>query len=368
MRIPISLLAFLPLTFLLFACGNSSNSSMNTSFFSGGTSLVPVTDPREGAFTIQMPKGWKGEASLERVSDQTRSRGFAKSPDGSSMLFFGDVKMPIFWMPNPQMNIREGMSLGPVTQVRSYQPANIFFESYVRNQYGKLPGFRLVSNQPHPELQQRVEAVAAKYGVQALITTTAVAFDFDDNGKTIHGQINGTTYRMQGIWMVDVHGYLTEDNPADMETLMQKVMASFETSPEWQARENQRQQQRNAAMQAQTRQIDEQTRLNTMAHNQRMADMKQNFDSHQRMMQDRYAANDAYNQAWSNNQNSQDGQHERFVDMIREEETVTNGAYQGKVEAGYNQYYVNPNTGEYIGTNNMQNPNASVYELWKKKY
>lgn len=115
---------------------------------------------------------------------------------------------------------------------------------------------------------------------------------------------------------------------------------------------------------------------------QRMQDQKAQFESHQNMMKERYAANDANHERFINNirggssyveSNSADDNQRQFINMIREEQVVLNN--EGKkylVEAHSDRYWMNSN-GEYIKTDDsFFNPNGDLnlnnqtWELVKK--
>lgn len=358
--IPLFLLSIIS----LFACTPDSDTYgeqdySETSFMqtsnnaSGG--LVRMTDPKEGAFSIMMPQGWKSQVSLERPHGQIRTCGVATSPDGATRIFFGDPNLPSFLSPNPQFGMFEGMQTGnPLQQVRRFMQAEQFFPGYVKQYYGQLPGFRLTGTQSNPDLQQHLEKKAREYGLQPYITTTTVSFEFSENGQTIKAAIHGATLGMQEVWLADVNGYMTSGDPQKADQLIREVVVSHQTNPQWQQRENMRNQQK--------------MRQSQIAHQQRMQANQQRFQAHQNMMQQRYNAADAQHQNWMQNQAIQDQQHDQFIDYIRDQETVTNGTQTGKVDAGYNNYYVDPNTGNYIGTNSYENPDVSVYEHWRRKY
>ncbi|MDX1909778.1 MAG: hypothetical protein SF053_22260 [Bacteroidia bacterium] len=359
---------YIPVMLLAVTGCQFFSTSTPFSMFTSGVSLVEITEPREAAFTVQLPKDWDIQLALVRPHEQTRSIGFAKSPDGRDCVFFGDTRLPMCYIPAPHMGMPAGMNMGsPLLLVTPFVAADRYFQQYVKDRYGRLPGFRITGITPNPEHQQLVEAAARRNGIQAQITTARVSFEFEEGGERAYAQVNGTTFQIQQVWMSDVYGFITLGDTTQMSRLTGQIVSTLKPNPRWQEQENLRHQQKMAAMQAQTRQIQEQTRLNTLAHQQRMQQMHQNFNAHQQRMQDLQASHDAHNQAWAAQQGLQDRQHERFIDYIREEETVTNGQQTGKVESGYSQYYVNPQTGAYIGTNSYENPDASVYELWHIK-
>lgn len=339
---------------MLAACG-SDPSYMNDHLAATGMSFVEVADPAEGAFTVAMPKGWKTAVGLLRPQGQLRSCGFALSPDGEACVFFGDPRMPSFYLPAPQYGMYAGMSLGsPMFQVIDYVPADRFFVDYVRRQYGHLPGFRVLGQAPNAWHQAQIDTLAARLGMQVRSSATSVAFTFIEDGKPVQAQVNGATYQVYQGWMADVYGFITSGDTSSLGSLATGVFASVKTQPQWQQQENARHQQ-----------MAEQSNL---AHQQRMQQMQQNFNAHQERMKNLSAANDAYNEAWRQRQLSQDRQHDQFIDYIRGEETVTNGNQTAKVESGYNHYYVNPTDQTYIATDSPYQPDMSVYELWRRKY
>jgi hypothetical protein len=321
-------------------------------FTACGSDLTRVADTRENAFSLELPEDWQNFITLERPYDQVRNCAVSISPDQRSRLFFGDPNLPTFALPNPQMYLHAGMNTGsPLFQVRNFQPADQFFADYMNRTYGQLENFQLIETAPNPFYQQAVEEMAAEENVQAHITTTKIRFSYTDQGEEVQGVINGMTLQVQEIWMAGLYGFTTMDDTEEMEALSRQALASYEIHPEWQEQENLRNQQK---MQQQT-----------AAHQRRMQQQQQNFQAHQNRMQQRYNAADAQYNNWRQNQAAQDLQHDRFIDNIRDKETVTNGSYSGKVDAGYNNYYVDPNTGNYIGTNIQENPDISVYEHWK---
>lgn len=89
------------------------------------------------------------------------------------------------------------------------------------------------------------------------------------------------------------------------------------------------------------------------AHHQRMQSRQQAFDSQQAAHRDKWEAINQSSMAAYNSANAaSDKNHNRFLNYIKDQETVTNSG-DGKryqVETGSNQYYVN-DQGQYIGTN-----------------
>ncbi len=316
--------------------------------------FVKMTDPKEGAFSILMPQGWNSQIALERPEGQVRICGASTSPDGSSRIFFGDPNMPTFMVPNPQMGMNAGMQTGSrMLVILPYMPADQFAADYAKRCYGQLPGFTITQVAPNQQYQAEVAAKFREVGLNPRMSAAFATFEFTYEGKQIRGRINSMTAQFEGTWVVEVNGFTTSGDPAATEKILNTVIESHQTNPQWQQQENMRNQQQMAQSNAN--------------HQQRMNNLKQNFNSHQNMMQQRYSAADAQHQNWQNNQAAQDQQHSQYMDYVRGQENVTNGTQSGKVDAGYNNYYVDPNTGQYIGTDSYTNPDPGTYEQWEKK-
>lgn len=98
------------------------------------------------------------------------------------------------------------------------------------------------------------------------------------------------------------------------------------------------------------------------AHNARMRSNQANFDARQAAHRDMSnSVNNSIMGTWHSNNASMDRQQNATINGIRGEQDAWNPhtGQQGKVEAGYNNYWVNSD-GQYIGTNDvMYDPNAN---------
>ena len=60
-----------------------------------GLSFVPWTDPREGAFRVEVPRGWKVDGGAFRAGPtDTRTALSVTSPDGGISISVGDSRLP----------------------------------------------------------------------------------------------------------------------------------------------------------------------------------------------------------------------------------------------------------------------------------
>lgn len=104
------------------------------------------------------------------------------------------------------------------------------------------------------------------------------------------------------------------------------------------------------------------------AHNQRMAVMQQNFNASQRAFESkRDAINASIMANYNSNNAASDKSHNRFLNYIKEQETVSANGQRYQVQGGSNQYWVNQNH-QYQGSNDPNyDPNRNqetVNQTW----
>lgn len=342
---------------------NTSNGKTETIEF------VTMTDPNENAFSIALPKGWNNMIGLERVGNETRNCGVSVSPDNKSRIFFGDPSIPAFTKPIPQIGLYEGYNSGnPRDQVRSFVPAEKFYSDYATGAFGRNQGFKILSVKPDRAVEQKYRKTFESTGggtAQMGIHTASVIFEYTLNNESYKGKILGVSIDGPTSWNTDLNGFTAPTAQFEtMEKIIGTITESFKTNPQWREQQNQA---FAARMQNQQQQSNAQMQQMTSAHNQRMADMNNNWNAHQQRMGNLQQSYDQQNQSWQNQQNSIDNQHKRTIDGIREEQLVrgNNGQY-GKVESGYNNYYVNPNTNQYFGTNSELQSVPENYQQWEQ--
>ena len=324
----------------------------------GVPGFIDATDPTEQAFRIKVPQGWNSQLGTARVGGNNTPKTWmtSASPGGETYVFVGDTRLPSFMVPGAYPMLEQFAHTDPTTAVSPYIEAAQFGASYAQNRYGQASNFRVTDSGPDTTLDQHFRKEFQQFGKQAYISAALVSFEFIESGKTVYGGIRVATILMQNTnWIASVSGYTTIATPADADQTLQTIMYSFVPNPQWQQQEHQRTQAAMAQSQAD--------------HQARMRANQQQFDAHQQMMQQRYDAADQQHQQWRQDQAAKDRGHEQFTDYIRDEQNVYNGNQQGKVE-GYNEHvWVNPDSGEYIGTDDhFEDHSAEGFEEWQQGY
>lgn len=343
---------------------NSSSNQQQMHTQQTPKNFVRISDPKENAFSVMMPKGWQAQVSLERPHDQVRPCGMATSPDGASRIFFGDPQIPTFVLPNS--SYVQLAQMNPMFRVMPKMDAKGFAQDYIQKVYGQQSQPQISQIRGDQEIYQIMAERGRKLGVQGNLDVAVANFSFNYQGQSVKGELYSIVIQVQDLWIGDVVGLTTTDNPAKISPLLHTMFRSYETNPQWTQQQKIKQQQAMAQSQANHQQRMQMRQQSFNAHQQRMKSNQQAFDASTQVWRQQQNMNDQSHQNWMNQQNAGDQGQQQFLNYIRDENTVTNGGYEGQVQSGYNYYWVDQN-GQYIGTNINENPDPSKYTLWKKK-
>ena len=324
--------------------------------------LVTVTEPMEGAFTIQMPGGWRNQAYLQREHDMNRIIASSVSPDGGTMIYLGDPRIPYFMEPNPYIN-PQLMAFNPSFRMQPYSPAEGFFQDYLRQFFGRVPGFRVTGTAESPEYQRILAEEARRSGHQTRSTSVCIAFEHNHKGQPMRCVLHGVTSTIGTAWHAELFTVNTTGGDLDRHSgLALRMAASRRLNPAWAEAQRGLQAQRLAMGQQQIDHIHNMTQVQTQGHYQRMQGIQAFGQANTGMHEQRMAQSDAQHQAWTAQSNAQhqgwmeqqsrdDAMQQARVNAIREEHTVVDGSgdtYQ--VDSHHERYYVNQSDNTYIGT------------------
>lgn len=303
-----------------------------------------LRDPVEDAFTVQLPKGWHNKAYSARTYDIHRSVCLSVSPDGDTVLYYGDPGLPNYWTPASanEMTYKFAEAI-PMIKIQEYEPAPEYIKGYAQRKFGKLEGFEITGVEDDPETAEAGRQAFLNAGLQSDLTAAKLRFQFKDKGAQMHGMIGLYISHMNGMFIVDVGGISTKGDPNEYEGMLKAIRSSVKMNPEWQAKQNQLHEQRMAD-------IRRQTELMTQRHHQNMAAIQASAARHQQRMQSIWAANDASMANYWQRSAASDLQHQNFINYINDEHTVVNSSGQTfQVDNSYDKYYVNKNNNSYVG-------------------
>ena len=218
-----------------------------------GLAFVRFTDPRENAFTTEVPKGWKTSGGLFRMASvDTRGAVESVSPEGDIRVSAGDAELPPFTIPNQILamsGFREGSWYSPGygvrMMVRRYQPGVVFAEDYVRSKLAAkigCSGVTITGKGSRPDLTQSINALYAQFAAQGMNVREdagEVWFSCTRNNQPWKGYYLVTTQISEGsgggVWNAEhILGYAAaSDKVALAEAAMLRLAVSMQVNPEW---------------------------------------------------------------------------------------------------------------------------------------
>lgn len=310
-----------------------------------------MTDPVENAFTVLVPAGWDSVAYLSSEGDVRHQVVTTVSPDGRTVLFVGDPKMPAYWDPDRAHEItRQFAEWLDLMELQHYYPADMYFADYTIEKFGELPGFEMLSTTDAPEIVAQLQQDFMNVGLGAPeVHAARVRFAYStDDGTPMFGLIVGATINGGDFWQATVQGLATDRTVEEYEPMLSAMAGSQRTNPEYTARMQREHEATMAGIQAEIEAM-------TARHQANMAWIQQSAQRHQQRMNAIWAQGDASMQSYYNRMDSMDRTQQSFLNYINEENTVapigggSTGGTTWQVDSGYDRYWVNPTDGSYVG-------------------
>jgi len=320
----------------------------------GQVAFVPWRDPREGAFTMNVPQGWKIAGGTARTSAMDpHPFVLAVSPDRKIQLFYGDPNLTAREVPNrltAMARMREGQMIraswgGPIMLAR-YQTGDQFTRDYVAAQLCRTP--QITSSGILQDASRRLTMAAIAYGRAQGAPAQASVGETNFRCGAQAGYVRASTVLAGsatgqgiGIWVaIEVTGFLADPSEAAMARYVLNTMAgSFQLDPQWEARQAQT-----------TRDV---TGAVTRAQHQMAAVIAQNARQQTQSNQIDVMS------GWENRRKVMDGVMQRDSDARLGITTVTDDAGGSHtVSNDYNYYWTRPD-GTIQGTNTYTPPDYS---------
>jgi len=210
-------------------------------------------DPREDAFRLGVPVGWKISGGLARAASvDARPVVRAESPDGSIKVFFDDPDIRPRQVPDAlmrQAGLREGQQMkaawgGPILLAR-YQTGEQFARQYVKQNL--CPNGQVTQSGPivdaTREMNSKLQPLAQQQGAAAQANVGEAYFNCGRGvGYTIANTILLGAARGMGaqLWFVHQLGSVIVSDPAQARFgayVLHTMMETFALNPQWEARQ-----------------------------------------------------------------------------------------------------------------------------------
>ncbi len=207
------------------------------------------TEPAEGAYSADLPTGWRTEGGLRRSTWNVRLAFSSTSPDGSLHLFSGDATLPrIFIMPNATLTSlghTQGQTTGPDGQmILAFARAEDLGAQLVRSRFnGQVSGTR-----PRPDLVEITRRNPLLQGGVASASAADVEFKLADGRVGVltlstFGTSSGNGSYAIGNWWADgVHGFIAPPaRTAQAARALARLITSGRQNPGWASGEREHQ-------------------------------------------------------------------------------------------------------------------------------
>jgi len=218
-----------------------------------GLRYVRWRDPRENAFSLDVPSGWQISGGLFRfASVDTRSAVETVSPDGQIRILFGDAEVPPFTEPNPTLQMagfREGTWYSPgygvQMFVRRYAAGRAFALEQARNKLARgCSELSPTETRDRPDAVEAMNTIYARFGQLGMLvrlTAGEVAFTCHRGGQPMMGYYFAATQITAGqgfgLWHAPhLFGYIaTPEKVGQAQAVAQHMLSSVEVNPQWAA-------------------------------------------------------------------------------------------------------------------------------------
>lgn len=308
--------------------------------------LVTVSDPVHNAFSAGVPNGWDNLVYSTVEGQVTKEVVNSVSPDGETILFIGDPKIPSYWNPataNPvTVSFTEQLDF---MDLKSYVPAPDYLSTYVTEKFGDLPGFRVTEIVSDPESEAKGRDAWASRGLTVPTIHVADAhFAYEsEDGEEVRALVIGTTIDSGDFWQAHVLGISTTSTTEEYRPMLAAMAGTVQSNPDWTAQQNARHEQVMADIARRTAEM-------TSQHQANMAAIQSSAQRHQQKMEGLWAANDASVANFYERMDAGDANQRGFINSINEESTVAASSGQTyQVDNSYDRYWLNPTTGSYVG-------------------
>jgi hypothetical protein len=222
---------------------------------SGPVTYVNWSDPQEGAYTLQVPRGWQVSGGAYRLSaTDIRNSATMISPDGQMRVFIGDTNIGAFIEPNQTFayaGMREGsvQTLGDGTrlEIRRFMTGAQFARAYAQNHFAsQCSSVQVESGGDRQDLVSAFsQAIREDELTSAQTTAGDAAFSCAGKNGQLHGHVFAITMRISSgpstLWFAyRLYGYIaTPQGQQAAEGIARQVMLSMRIDQQWRMREKQ---------------------------------------------------------------------------------------------------------------------------------
>ena len=218
------------------------------------TTFTRFRDPSEGAFTIDVPSGWKVEGGLLRKSTlDVRPFVWMNSPDGSTAIHLRDPSFGTFIIPSQMLataHLQEGMTYTPgygnIWVIARYLPGPQFAQWYAAKLAAdtQTSDVQIKSVNPRQDLSKsQTTGIVQEQTIGGEVEFTCMRNGQECAGKVVAATRLHVTSTMpdSALWFIDLlASFVTvRERYGATDQMLQHMIASTEWNPQWEAMQSQ---------------------------------------------------------------------------------------------------------------------------------
>ncbi len=214
-------------------------------------SYVEWKDPRENAFSLEVPAQWRVSGGTFRfASVDVRPALEAVSPDGQTRITGGDSQIPTFTEPTPYLQMagfREGSWYSPGygvnMMVRRYVPGAAFAREYVTSKVARgCADLTFLETRDRADLVQAINSLYAQLNTGGISTSWnagEVSFSCRQGNQLMQGYycagILATRSPSGTQWSVNfLYGFLApSEKRALTQSMLEHMLSTLQQNPQW---------------------------------------------------------------------------------------------------------------------------------------
>lgn len=211
-------------------------------------SWARFTDPAEGAFSIDVPTGWRVLGGTVRKSPIEIPMGVqATSPDGAITIFYGDPNIPIYSVPSGMTAMARlgpgavyNMGNGVSTVIMPYMDGRTFAAQWGAVRVAAACGSpKLMGSRARPDSSQGLDTAYAQGGVRTSVNAGEASFACNLGGQEGGGYVFAATELVQTpssqIWDVKyvVGAIAPAGRAAEAYAILAHMAQSFTINRAW---------------------------------------------------------------------------------------------------------------------------------------
>jgi hypothetical protein len=303
---------------------------------SGPVTYTTFTDPKESAFTTEVPAGWKVVGGLYRFAPiDVRKQVNVASPDGQVQVKAGDARVSTYVPYGPSAQVR-GLHEGQFYQVNgiTYTIMHPMDGAEFTRKYAEIavkldhPDVKIGESKDRPDMETWIEQ---KLGSSSgKLSAGETDFSFTDHGRQMQGAVVGVTVNAGQVWFgLPATVYATPNRLEQGLDVLVHIFEHTEDSQDWAAKQRETTAQFN--------------QLIIQNHEAAMAQIRETYERFTHWL-------DENNRAWTN-----------IINNTVDVKDASGNVF--KAEAGHNYYWTG--AGGVVGSDTKSAPDVNLSPLEK---